>query len=454
MTNSKAWRLPKNGAAVAAPSLTQLRMLKVLLRGSISLFGLMSVLLIMSYTLGGHTYVIGRLLACAAIVCFLGILILLSHRSYVRLAATLLVAFYAAVAFSGMWMWGTNLPFALLLLTLVIVMAGILLGSRAVLFAAIAVIVGMVSIQSLISSGHNPNSFKPEFYRIALGDALGYALFFGILAVVAWLFGTQIENSFAQVQAAEVALEAEKDSLEIKLAERTKKLQAAQLKEMQQLYKFAELGQLSTSLLHDLANHLTVLTLDIEDLHKKERSEAITHAKQSITHLDKLVEKVRAQMQGDSHLQKFNTASKARETIGQLQQKAVQSKVVVRLKVGAISSRCTVYGDPTRYSQIMAILISNAIDSYQGSGVDNRRVVVEVDQMDGMLQMSVHDWGKGITSAQAKKLFRPFFTSKDSGMGIGLFIAQQMAENHFKGKLYYDESSDHTVFRLQIPRRA
>ena len=74
---------------------------------------------------------------------------------------------------------------------------------------------------------------------------------------------------------AEDELRIEKSLLAVRLEKRTQKLQAAQLKEMQQLYRFAELGQLSTALLHDLANHLTVLTIDIEDIHKKQHSQHI-----------------------------------------------------------------------------------------------------------------------------------------------------------------------------------
>jgi signal transduction histidine kinase len=377
----------------------------------------------------------------------------LQRKKHLLLVSALLVGMYGVLALLGMWVWGTNLPYALLLVTLVIITGGVLLGPRAALYTAATITGGMIVVQGLISLGLNPNSYKPEFYNIAFADAIGYGLVFGILALVAWLFGTQIERLFGQTQAAEVALQAEKDSLEFRLEERTKKLQAAQVKEMQQLYKFAELGQLSTSLLHDLANHLTVLTFDIEDLRKKQHGEAVANAKDSIGHLDKLVEKVRSQMQGDNHVQTFSAFTKIQETTLQLKQKANQSDVVIKLKVEGHKNELTTYGDPTRFGQIMTILISNAIEAYQEPPKTDQKVVIEVQILKKKLQISVHDWGKGITKVQASRLFKPFYSSKENGMGIGLFIAKQMAEAHFKGKLVYDDSSDHTVFILQVPRK-
>lgn len=463
MRGPATWRLFGGHRGVAQPTPSpgidepmivhrQEAILRILLRGTFGLFGVLFLLVLASYTLLNHHYVLDRLIVCGGIFVFLLLIALVSRRDQFRVAARLLVGFYLALALTGMWMWGINLPFTLLLIVLVIILSGILLGSRAVVWAASISILGMLVVQGFISTRIDANALRPDFYITSYGDALGYSFFFVILTLVAWLFGAQLERSLRQAQAAEEALQAERDSLEVKLDERTKKLRAAQVKEMQQIYKFAELGQLSTSLLHDLANHLTVLTFDIEDIHLQQRSEAIASAKEGIKYLDHLVDKVRSQIQGDSHERVFSVISKTQEVITQLKQKAVLVDASFKFKIHGKRADFTTYGDPTRFGQVMTILLSNAIDAVVAMPEDRSKIVIEAVIEKKKIYISVHDWGKGIPKRQVPKLFKPFFSSKENGMGIGLFIAHQMTESHFKGKLWY-EASDHTVFRLQVPRK-
>ena len=436
---------------VAARARNQDRILGILLRGTTGLFGVMLVLLFVSYGVFGHSYVLGRILLCGGVLAFLWLLNRLRTRARAQLAGALLVTLYLVVAVGGMWYWGTNLAFPQLLISLVIVFSGILLGSRAVLYAAGFGVGGMLMVQLAILGGIDPYTGGAEFYKIGLGDALGYSLFFLTLASVVWLFCSQMERLLVQAYSAEAALEAERNSLAARLEEHTKKLKTAQLKEMQQLYRFTELGQLSTSLLHELANHLTVLTLDIEDLQKKQHSEAILSAKESINHLENLVENVRLQAQGDKHLRTFNAVTKIKRVISQLQQKASQSQVTIQLTTEGKVEAFNLYGDLTRFIQIITTLVSNAIEA--AGDARSTKITINARIVRRKIEISIHDWGKGLSRMQQKKLFKPFVSSKPNGMGIGLFIAQQTAENHFKGKLVYDGTSDHTVFRLEVPRK-
>ena len=404
-----------------------------------------------SYGIGHFKYVLARVVLSAVVVLIVALMMLLRKRKLVRLASTMLVTLYGLIALTGMWLWGTNLAFALLTLTLVIMLTGILLGSAAAPLSAFAAIAGMVIVQLLGNLGFNPNANKADFFNLALGDGLAYSVFFITFGLVVWLFSSQIERSVAKAQAAETALTKEKELLEVKLEQRTKKLKLAQLQEMQQLYRFAELGQLSASLLHDLANHLTVLTLDMEDLHKQERTEAIDHAMQSIKQLDGLVEKVRAQIDGGTHIQNFNVIQKIQETIAQVRQRTALSGVGFRLVAPAVKEVCRAYGDPTRFCQIMAVLLTNAADA--SLGITSKSVLVKVRLVKEVIEVQIHDWGVGIDKKLVTRLFEPFFSSKETGMGIGLFIARQMTESHFKGSLRYDASSDHTIFILRIPQK-
>ena len=66
--------------------------------------------------------------------------------------------------------------------------------------------------------------------------------------------------------------------------------------------------------------------------------------------------------------------------------------------------------------------------------------------------ITVADTGPGIDSKLAEQLFKPFFTTKSSGMGLGLPICKSIIEAH-EGKLTVASREPHgAVFRVELPR--
>jgi signal transduction histidine kinase len=67
------------------------------------------------------------------------------------------------------------------------------------------------------------------------------------------------------------------------------------------------------------------------------------------------------------------------------------------------------------------------------------------------VKLSVQDAGVGIAPGEAEKLFDAFFTTKKSGMGIGLSVSRSIVEGH-RGRLWAEPNKDHgAIFSLSIP---
>lgn len=223
---------------------------------------------------------------------------------------------------------------------------------------------------------------------------------------------------------------------------------------MQQLYRFAELCQLSAALLHDLANHLTLLTIDIEDLHRQQHPRAINRAKATIEYLDKMVAQVRTQLQGSATTELFSPVAVIQDTVHSLQSKIKSAGVAVKLNMPKHYKRLQILGDPTRFQQICSVIISNAVDAYIVRKDSSYRKQIEVNilALPSELQVKVRDWGSGISRRQRRYLFKPFHSTKKDGMGIGLFIARQIIETHFKGSIALTDTDKCTEFVLTFQR--
>jgi two-component system sensor kinase FixL len=94
-------------------------------------------------------------------------------------------------------------------------------------------------------------------------------------------------------------------------------------------------------------------------------------------------------------------------------------------------------------------LIRNGIDAMIGS--QRRRLRISSRRADAMVQISVEDTGSGIDQAVAERLFQPFITSKQSGMGVGLSICRTIVEAH-SGKIWFEPvPTGGTAFHFTLP---
>src|SRR6185437_14458830 len=89
-----------------------------------------------------------------------------------------------------------------------------------------------------------------------------------------------------------------------------------------------------------------------------------------------------------------------------------------------------VQGDTLRLEQVLTNLLNNAL-----SHSSSERIGVRVRTIDGQAEVAVQDYGRGIPEANQAHLFDPFYqvrtgTSSSEGMGLGLYISQEIAKAH------------------------
>ena len=105
--------------------------------------------------------------------------------------------------------------------------------------------------------------------------------------------------------------------------------------------------------------------------------------------------------------------------------------------------------DKVQIQQVLLNLLRNAIEAMQSSA--RRELVVStISAVDDMVAVSVADTGPGIAPDIASKLFQPFVTTKQQGMGIGLSICRTIIESH-GGEITVDlNPGGGTIFRFTL----
>jgi signal transduction histidine kinase len=113
------------------------------------------------------------------------------------------------------------------------------------------------------------------------------------------------------------------------------------------------------------------------------------------------------------------------------------------------SEEVPVFADKEQLSRVFINLIKNAIQSIP----ENRkgRVVISVVMSENTVRITVADNGKGIPEDLQGKLFTPSFTTKSSGMGLGLSITKNIIES-FNGHITFKTKVNHgTTFLIELP---
>jgi len=124
----------------------------------------------------------------------------------------------------------------------------------------------------------------------------------------------------------------------------------------------------------------------------------------------------------------------------------------VELRTQLDESLFLIDGDEVQLQQVVLNLVMNAIDSMRPA---LPRVLSIKSKLNGhnSVQVSVEDTGIGIDSANRDQIFKPLFTTKDHGMGMGLSICRSIIEGH-DGKIWVTTSdTGGTVFHFELPRK-
>lgn len=114
-------------------------------------------------------------------------------------------------------------------------------------------------------------------------------------------------------------------------------------------------------------------------------------------------------------------------------------------------SPCPVLGCAAQLEQVVLNLIMNAGDAVSQCPPEKRRVVLQTKTADHWMRVTVRDFGSGIDEAIWDKLFQPFFTTKKSGMGMGLAICKSIIVDH-GGRIWAENHPEEgALFCFELP---
>ncbi len=261
------------------------------------------------------------------------------------------------------------------------------------------------------------------------------------------------------------ALQAWANELDLKVAERTRELAAsnASLRQAQQQLvkseKLAAIGQLTASIAHEINNPIAVMQGNL-DLMRETLGTQAEPVRAEIQLLDQQVERMRLivtqllQYARPTEYAGYVDTLDTRQTLDAclvlVAHLLHQRRISVKRDDGATQR---VGFNPQELQQVVINLLINAIQAMPEGGeltLETRDWLDDQGQPQGAV-ISVLDQGPGLSDAVRDRLFSPFFTTKNDGNGLGLWISLGLVER-YGGKLEADNRTDGpgAAFRIRL----
>jgi signal transduction histidine kinase len=110
-----------------------------------------------------------------------------------------------------------------------------------------------------------------------------------------------------------------------------------------------------------------------------------------------------------------------------------------------------VYGFQNEFIQVILNIFMNAKDAFVNHNIENRKLSIKIDEDELFYMTEIIDTGGGIESSLLDKIFEPYFTTRQNGTGLGLYMTKVILEN-MHGNIKAENTGSGARFLLFIPK--
>jgi signal transduction histidine kinase len=197
--------------------------------------------------------------------------------------------------------------------------------------------------------------------------------------------------------------------------------------------KLSVAGKFGAGLAHEIRNPLTSL-IGFTKLLRTDKENFEKHLSIMLDELERiklLVNQFVMMAKPSSQVKKeYNIVTLLKETIYLMNTQASQHNVKIELIFNE-DGKWNIVIDESQIKQVIINLLQNAIEAMPASGGSIKVFLSEVNIIHSkFVQIEVEDNGEGLAEEEVSSIFTPFYSSKESGLGLGLSICKQIIESH------------------------
>jgi signal transduction histidine kinase len=238
----------------------------------------------------------------------------------------------------------------------------------------------------------------------------------------------------AERRKAEEKLRELNETLERRVEEEVVKNRKKDLLLIQQS-RLASLGEMVHNISHHWRQPLTALGLAVQNiqldyrdnlLSAEELEKYVASALKSIENMTRTIDDFRDFFRPSKDRRSFLAGDEVEKAIGLVGQALARDSIEIVLKVSA--EACCAFGHPSEFAQVVLYVLTNAREAI-GDKKTARKILIKVEKSANAILVSISNTGGNIPEDVLRKVFDPYFSTKESGAGIGLYLSKMIMQN-------------------------
>jgi hypothetical protein len=235
------------------------------------------------------------------------------------------------------------------------------------------------------------------------------------------------------------------------LRESRQEIETMHRTQMSRAEHLATLGELATGLAHEIRNPLAGIAGVIEiigrDLPPSSPARAmVKDVRLEINQINRiLTDLLETARPHPPQMMRSNLNTTVEHAVMLARQQVLSQPI--RIELHQAPDLADVEHDSDQIHQVVLNLLLNAVQAIDKQGT----VLVSIGSHDDCATVTVTDTGRGMTEPQLAQIFRPFFTTRGDGTGLGLSLVRRIVEEHHGRIDVTSEPGKGSTFEVQIP---